>query len=236
VIRRLSLSVPRPVGSGGGPAGEGRTVRLLAVSDEVDRAFDFESNREAIRPLDAILGCGDLEPEHLCFLADAFHVPLLYVLGNHDRGANWESYETRLPGRLDGRVERVAGISVAGMSWPGTARGRPARDDLGAWRQVIGLALKSAARRRPLIILSHVPPSGLGDTPEDPFHRGFGAYRWLLRALSPIAWLHGHTALAASEGWRTQWRSTTLVNVTGAVLLEITVGSEAAATIAEVEA
>ena len=233
MTRRLSLSVPGT--SGNDSSRLDRPVRLLAVSDEADRAFDFESNRQQVRPLDAILGCGDLEPDYLSFLADAFHVPLLYVLGNHDRGANWESADPHLPGRLDGRVEQIAGVNIAGLSWPGTVRGRPARDDVAAWRQVLGLAFKSAARRRPLIILSHVPPSGLGDTPEDPFHRGFVAYRWLLRWLSPIAWLHGHTALAGSADWRTEWRDTTLANVTGAVLIEIG-DPQRAGTIAAVKA
>lgn len=222
MIRKLALRLP---GAAEGSLAGGRPIRLLAVSDETDRVFDFESNREALRPLDAILGGGDLDPDYLCFLADAFRVPLFYVLGNHDRGANWERRDSQLPGRLDGRVEHVAGITIAGLSWPGgSERNRAARDDLGAWSQVISLTLKSAVGRRPLIVLSHVPPRGLGDTPEDPYHRGFSAYRWLLRRLSPVAWLHGHTALAGASGWRIDWRGTTLANVTGAVLVEITGG------------
>ena len=221
MIRKLALRLP---GITGGTLAAGRPIRLLAVSDEKDRAFDFESNREALRPLDAILGGGDLDPDYLCFLADAFKVPLLYVLGNHDRGDSWEKRGAQLPGRLDGRIEQIAGVNIAGLSWPGGGRGGAARDEMGAWGQAIRLALKSGARRRPLILLSHVPPRDLGDTPEDPYHRGFGAYRWLLRRFSPIAWLHGHTALAGANGWRMEWRGTTLANVTGAVLIEITGG------------
>ncbi len=222
MIRKLALRAPAVALV---PDGQ-RPVRLLAVSDEADRAFDFESNREALRPLDAILAAGDLDPDYLCFLADAFRVPLLYVLGNHDRGANWEKRHSELPGRLDGRIEEISGIAIAGLSWPGGGRGRAARDEAGAWGQAIRLALRSAARRKPLIVLSHVPPRDLGDTPQDPYHRGFSAYRWLLRRLSPIAWLHGHTALAGASGWRIEWRGTTLANVTGAVLVEITSGKE----------
>lgn len=233
MIRKLALYLPDASSTGNESH---RPIRLLAVSDETDRAFDFESNREALRPIDAILAGGDLEPDYLCFLADAFRVPLLYVLGNHDRGANWERRDDLLPGRLDGRIEHVAGIAIAGLSWPGGGRGRATRDEVDAWSQVIRLALQSAVRRRPLIVLSHVPPRGLGDTPEDPYHRGFGAYRWLLRRLSPMAWLHGHTDLAASSGWRMEWRGTTLANVTGAVLVEITAGNQKATNIEAVDA
>jgi len=71
------------------------------------------------------------------------------------------------------------------------------------------------------IVLSHVPPRGLGDVPEDAYHRGFGAYRWLCRRLRPQLWLHGHTSPAAASNWRVDWGATTFVNVTGAVLIEI---------------
>ena len=76
-------------------------------------------------------------------------------------------------------------------------------------------------RQHPDIILSHVPPRGLGDTPEDDYHRGFSGYHWLCRALSPRLWLHGHTTTASVDHWRTSWGETQLVNVTGGVLIEI---------------
>ena len=75
--------------------------------------------------------------------------------------------------------------------------------------------------RRPDIIVSHAPPLGLGDTPEDHYHRGFAAYRWLLERLKPPLWVHGHTALAATDHWWVKHGQTTIVNVTGAVVLEV---------------
>jgi Icc-related predicted phosphoesterase len=80
-------------------------------------------------------------------------------------------------------------------------------------------------------MLSHVPPRGLGDVPADDYHRGFAAYRWLCHRLRPRLWLHGHTAPAAARDWRVQWADTTLVNVTGAVLLEIGTGDRSTANI-----
>ena len=41
------------------------------------------------------------------------------------------------------------------------------------------------------------------------------------RRFKPILWLHGHTSLAATDCWHVRWGGTTLVNVTGAVLLEL---------------
>ena len=88
MIHRHSLVWPdaRPFS-----ARDGRPIRILAVSDEVDPALRHPANREAVGPIDAILGCGDLEPSELAFLADAFYAPLAFVRGNHDVGIGWRS-------------------------------------------------------------------------------------------------------------------------------------------------
>lgn len=218
MIRRLSL--PWPADTADRSPGR-RSVRLLAVSDEPARGLDFERNRTDLGPLDAVLGCGDLEPDYLAFLADAFRAPLLYVRGNHDRGLNWQAHRDVLPGTLAGKCQRVAGATLLGLSWPGDERdGRQMRDDGAAWRQAIGIAARPP-RNRPLIVISHAPPLGLGDSPEDEYHRGFAAYHWLCRRINPTLWLHGHTSMAAARDWRVTWGDTTFVNVTGAVLVEI---------------
>lgn len=211
MIRRLTLP---------GMAPAGRSVRLLAVSDETERAFDFARNRADLGKIDGVLGCGDLEPAYLGFLADAFRAPLVYVRGNHDRGANWNARRGALPRALDNYVDALAGVSVAGLSWPGEGRGKAIRDEGAAWRQVLRAWLRLRGSK-PAIVLSHVPPRGLGDVPQDEYHRGFAAYRWLCRRLRPQLWLHGHTSPAAASDWRVEWDATTLVNVTGAVLIEI---------------
>ena len=216
MIRRISLPLsPQQTNRDATP------VRLLAVSDEPERALDFQSNRAQVGRLDAIVGCGDLEPDYLSYLADAFRAPLLYVRGNHDRGVNWKATAEILPESLGGKSEKLNGIDLIGLSWPGDERATHAvRDEQAAWRQALPLAVKPP-RQRPLIVLSHVPPRGLGDTPEDEYHRGFAAYEWLCKRLHPTLWLHGHTTMAAARDWRVTWGNTTLVNVTGAVVVEL---------------
>ncbi|MBA3586429.1 MAG: hypothetical protein H0W41_02185, partial [Chloroflexi bacterium] len=67
----------------------GRPLRLLAVSDEPDPSLDSAITRQRIGPVDLIVGAGDLEPDYLSFVADAFHAPLRYIRGNHDVGPAW---------------------------------------------------------------------------------------------------------------------------------------------------
>ena len=201
----------------------GEPIRLLAVSDDPDPTLDHERNREGLGRVDLIVGCGDLERDHLGFLGDAFRAPVCYVRGNHDRGPNWDYARPQTPEPIpDGRIHPAVGLKLLGLSWPGSATGRAARDDLAAWSQTLWALSRGALRRNgPVLVLSHVPPLGAGDDPKDPYHTGFGAYRWLLRRLRPPLWLHGHTTVATVASTRVEFEGTSLINVTGAVLLTL---------------
>ena len=206
------------------------TIRMLAVSDEVDRSLESAATRQGLGPIDLLLGAGDLEPPYLAFLADAFGAPLIYVRGNHDVGDAWASSERlELPDPLpDGRLHDEAGLRV--LPFSGSPRyaphGRPRVEQqvsgAGMWRRVLS-AWPSAVTHRPLVVLTHAAPRGLNDAP-DQAHRGFSAYRWLLDRLAPPLWLHGHTALVRRgiDGRTLRRNGTLLVNVTGATLIELT--------------
>ena len=224
MIRRLTVHWPGPAAL----PDPKETIRLLAISDVDVPSLSNARNREQLGRVDLILGCGDLEPDYLAFVADAFPVPLLYVRGNHDFGSAWEAGRDRVPEPMAAAcVTAFGGLRIAGLPWPG---GRP--DDRGlhefaAWRQVLRLAV--AARRwrdGGAIVISHMPPRGAGDDASDHYHTGFGAYRWLADRLRPPLWLHGHTPLAAAVPWHSKVDGTVYVNVTGAVLIELTPAPE----------
>lgn len=198
-------------------------IRILAVSDEPDRALHDQRTRASLGRIDLVVGCGDLEPDELAFVGDAFVAPLAYVRGNHDHGAAWRSHHERIPEPLpDGAVREEVGLRLAGLSWP-DRRGREGkRNETTAWLQVLPLALRSLTSARPVLVVSHAPPHGAGDVAADPFHAGFEAYAWLLRRLRPPLWLHGHTPVAATEHRSCVIGSTTCTNVTGATLIELT--------------
>jgi hypothetical protein len=227
VIRRLTIPWPdeRPFLERGG-----RPIRYLAVSDEREPSLEVEANRDAIAPIDAVVGCGDLDPRWLAFLADAFAAPLAYVRGNHDHGGDWEERTLVVPQPLEsGTTSRLAGLTVGTFEWPGAGSAHNRRRPDIAWldafrllRRRLGQWLTSIPSRRiePILVISHAAPEGAGDAP-DLYHRGFPAYRRILDWLQPPVWLHGHTTTAAVDSLVVRSGPTTLVNVTGAVLVEL---------------
>ena len=71
-----------------------------------------------------------------------------------------------------------------------------------------------------VLVVSHAPPRDVNDD-HDRAHRGFTAFRWLVRRLRPPLWLHGHVTTASVPALRVDVAETTLVNVTGSVLVEL---------------
>jgi uncharacterized protein len=219
VTRRLSLTWADTR-----PFGDGRdAIRILAASDEPDPALDHESNREALGRIDLVVGCGDLSPERVAFLGDAFRAPLVYVRGNHDRGGAWAT-AANVPVESWGIDRRnLPGVALLGLPWPGIDGGSGLRDEAAAWGQVLR-ALKLRLLRppaRPWLVFSHAPPRGAGDAPDDPYHVGFAAYRAVLDRLAPRLWLHGHTTRASQRTPIVEHGPTTVINVTGSVLVEL---------------
>jgi uncharacterized protein len=208
---------------------DGRPIRLLAVSDEIDPALEEAATRRAMGSIDLVLGAGDLEPSYLAFLADAFGVPLLYVRGNHDVGAAWADAEHGVvPEALpDGRVHHEAGLRLLPFSGApryaphGRANAEQQLSGTSMWGKVLR-AWPGATTRRPLLVLTHAAPRGVNDAP-DHAHRGFAAFRWLLDRLAPPLWLHGHATLVQRgiEARTARRNGTVLVNVTGATLVEL---------------
>lgn len=224
---RLQLPWPDPAPFVGR---DGRPIRLLAVSDEVDPALESMRTREAIGPVDLVIGCGDLDPPYLAFLADAFGVPTLYVRGNHDVGAAWSATGRQmLPEPMaDGRVASEDSLRLVGFSGSPryAARGRDGAEQqvssVAMWWRVLS-AWPRLAGAAPLLVLSHAAPRDLNDA-SDHAHRGFTSFRWLAERIRPPLWLHGHTSLVRrGVDARTVTHGGTLfVNVTGATLIELT--------------
>jgi len=219
-------------------------IRVLAVSDIIDAglAAGVSSGRSA----DVILACGDLPAEYLGALMNEINAPLVFVPGNHD--ADQTGYRQSRAGLVtragfpatapwpegaisaDGRVVDAAGLLVAGLG--GCLRYSEGPNQYTERQQARrARRLRRQARRRRLldhrgvdVLLTHAPPRGVGDGDDAP-HRGFSCYHGLIAGLAPAALLHGHVHPHGGEAAARIVGRTTVCNVTGWRLLDLTPGS-----------
>ena len=203
---------------------DGRPIRILAISDEPDPSLDSAGTREGLGEIDLVIGAGDLQPEYLSFIGDAFGVPVRYVRGNHDVGAAWADTERKLlPEPMpDATPVGEGGLRIIGFSGSPTYSGRGLEIGGGRmWAKVV-LAWLRNARARPVLVVSHAPPRDVNDD-TDRAHRGFPAFRWLTGRLEPPLWLHGHTALVRRgiDDRSATHAGTLFYNCTGATLIEL---------------
>ena len=67
-------------------------MNILVLADHESKYLYDYYEPEKLKDVDLIISCGDLEANYLSFFATFCHVPVLYVMGNHDRG-----YELKPP-------------------------------------------------------------------------------------------------------------------------------------------
>ncbi len=217
---------------------------MLAVSDVVDAGL--AAGQSSGRTADVILACGDLPADYLGALMNSLGAPLVFVPGNHDPDqSGYRQSRTGLITRAgfpatapwpdgaisaDGRVVDAAGLRVAGLG--GCLRYSDGPNQYTERQQARrARRLRRQARRRRLldhrgvdVLLTHAPPRGVGDGNDAP-HRGFGCYHGLIADLAPAALLHGHVHPQGADAAARMAGRTTVCNVTGWRLLELTPGT-----------
>jgi Icc-related predicted phosphoesterase len=218
-----------------------RKIKILCVADEVDLLVYSSSIKERFGDVDLVLSAGDLPYEYLGFITSMLNKPLLSVAGNHDP-------DDRIPrsslspidydeitgsknlgslGRLSFSIGRESGVSVLGI--PGSMRYNGGKNQYSdramAWRLyrlLPRLLFRKLLHGRAVdIILAHAPPRDIHDA-EDPCHRGFSSFRWLIRLAAPVYFIHGHVHVYDLRELREfRFGTTTIVNVYGHRVLEL---------------
>jgi Icc-related predicted phosphoesterase len=181
--------------------------------------------------IDLIIGCGDLPNDYLEFLVSALNVPLLYVPGNHDSEYNPMNPATYPQGcdNVDLKMVRSKGLNITGFG--GSMRYRPCCANQYTQFEMY-TRITSALPRLYLdlsraggkldIVIAHSPPRGIHDD-DDLAHRGFFAFRGLIKLLKPRYFFHGHT-LAYRENIApptTMLGNTAIINVNPYRIIEI---------------
>jgi len=206
-----------------------KAIRILCVADEVDLLVYSTQICERFSDIDLILSAGDLPDGYLEYIASMLNKPLVSVAGNHDKsnqdienGNIYGSSNQRANfGQISFKIAKENGISILGL--PGSIRYNKGQNQYtDAWMTFrIILMLPRLLLRRLLwgrsvdIILAHSPPRGIHDG-GDPAHKGFSAYRWLIRFARPYYFIHGHVHLYDMQALREMdYYNTKVVNVYG---------------------
>jgi Icc-related predicted phosphoesterase len=174
-------------------------MRLLVLADE-ESWLPLPAIVESHRP-DVILTLGDLEPDVLDPLG-RFDLPVLGVYGNHDDGQYLNASNTT--------NLHLAARTVDGMRYtPGAA--------LQYTQQQASRLAKKLPRAD--ILISHAPPRGVHEEPDDRAHEGFDGLRAYIERASPRLHLHGHTP--APPRAATRVGATMVVHVVGHHVMDI---------------
>jgi Icc-related predicted phosphoesterase len=178
-------------------------MRVLALADEPP-AF-------VATDVDAVLWVGDLEPAWVEPIR-ALDVPKLGVHGNHDAPevlADFDVVDIHL------RVERLGDLTVVGL------QGSPRYKPDGRYQVDPDEAERLIAALPPAdVLVTHAPPLGVNDEPDDPAHTGFAGLTAWVERVRPRWLLHGHTHPRA-VGATTRIGDTRVVHVHGATIVEL---------------
>jgi Icc-related predicted phosphoesterase len=133
-----------------------------------------------------IITLGDLTREDIFELQQITNIPKIGVYGNHDSG----NYMSEL-GIVDMHLKtwQYNGLTFGGFQ--GCVRYKENPEALMYTQEQAEQMLSGFL---PVdVFLSHCPPYGINDEPEEVAHQGFMALRHYLDKTSPKVWLHGHT-------------------------------------------
>jgi Icc-related predicted phosphoesterase len=178
-------------------------MRVLALADEPPAVVPTD--------VDAVLWLGDLEPAWVEPIR-ALDVPKLGVHGNHDAPgllAEFDVLDVHL------RVARLGELTVVGLE--GSPRYRPD----GCYQLTQEEAERVVAELPAAdVLLTHTPPLGVNDEPDDPAHVGFAALVDWVERVRPRWLLHGHTQ-PRPVGAVTRMGDTRVVHVHGGTIVSL---------------
>lgn len=200
-------------------------MKILAVSDRVMDNLYRSDVRSFYRDIDLLIGCGDIPYYYLNFLVSAIDVPMVYVLGNHDGGAQHTSdgrILTTVQGgqNIHARTVQEKGLLIAGLE--GSMRYRPHAPLMYSEREMQQQVARLVPRllwnkqrygRYLDILVTHSSPLGIHDRPDVP-HTGFNVFRSFMKTFRPRYLLHGHIHIYRNDVPReTKFEETTVINV-----------------------
>ena len=178
-----------------------REITVLSVSDRIENYLLEQESSEKFKDIDLILSCGDLPYYYIEKLIKKIGVPTLFVRGNHDQAIEYNKFgpQSGPLGAIDlhKRVVVLNNIIFAGFEGSLRYREGPFMYTQGEmWMNVLSIVPqllfnKFTYGRFVDVVIAHSPPWDIHDQ-DTHIHRGFKAFRWLIKTFKPGYFYHGH--------------------------------------------
>ncbi len=196
-------------------------LRILAVSDFVDKSLTKMIEDKTLERPDLIISCGDLAPEYLSFLRDRLDRPLFYIKGNHD--IRYTSSNPVGCENINQRVVRFKSINILGLEgslWYNG--GLNQYTDKEMKRIIFGMWFPIWRKGGINMVITHAPPRHIHDA-EDRCHMGFESFVKLINKRKPEYFIHGHVHkdFKTLDERTTIVNSTKVINTCGFTILEV---------------
>lgn len=196
-------------------------LRILAVSDFVDKSLTQMIEDKTLELPDLIISCGDLAPEYLSFLRDRLDRPLFYVKGNHDI-----RYTPSNPVGCENINQKIVSfkslniLGLEGSLW--YSGGLNQYTDKEMKRIIFGMWFSIWRKGRINMVITHAPPRHIHDA-EDRCHMGFESFKKLINKRKPEYFIHGHIHkdFKTHDERITNFNSTKVINTCGFTILEV---------------
>lgn len=196
-------------------------LRILTVSDFIDKDLTRRVEEKRLGPVDLIISCGDMEPEYLSFLRDRLDTPLFYVKGNHD--IRYTATNPLGCENIHARVVSFKGLNILGLEGSMWYNGGVNQYTEAMMKRILFAMWFPIWRKgRIHMVVTHASPRHIHDR-EDRCHMGFESFVHLIRKRRPRYLIHGHVhqAFNCLEERITRVNGTQVINTCGYILLEV---------------
>lgn len=196
-------------------------LKILAVSDFVDKSLTHKVETRTLEPVDLIISCGDMPPEYLSFLRDRLDRPLFYIKGNHD--IRYTDTNPMGCKNIHASLIRFKSLNILGLEgslWYNGGKNQYTDREM---KKIIAGMWFSIWRKGGIhMVITHAPPRHIHDA-KDPCHMGFESFVRLIDKKKPDYFIHGHIhkEFNSYDERITSIQSTKVINICGYTILEV---------------
>lgn len=159
-------------------------MKILAIADRPPRTSIKETLAD--NSIDLICTLGDLDYFSLIDLKSVTNIPKIGVYGNHDSGRYFEELGIR---NMHLTTFELGGLVFGGFQ--GCVRYKENPDAIMYTQEEASELIRKLPRVD--VVLTHCPPYGVNDEPEEVAHQGFKGLREYVEQQKPKYLMHGHT-------------------------------------------